>query len=381
MKRMDLFDELTYIDDDLILEAHETPVLRKQNILFRLASVTAIIFLMAISVFGVTSGRSEIIVTPTDNGSMVSFRSLDIWPVEESDWYPQNVPEGYEKKWIGSYEKHYRYITFVDDDDGKLMLAYGPARYMPGYSIDDHTGGEFIRVGKHEGRIFSAGTEEIRYDSGKPVSVQVYREWLFWVDGEQKLGFMLRYASTEKLDLISIAESIVQVDTLEATFQIEADAAVRKLGDYRPEWMTAGYEYVITYGSPVNPLMNRNEPGYVHRVYRNMQNYEVHLFYEYIPRHLSSTASAIIDIDADLLEASIDLNGTPATYYETPWGAAKAIVWQRQDVEGIPLTFSLYSDGISSTESISKDDLIHMAESIEMVNAADTSHFDRQSGK
>jgi len=381
MNQMDLFEHLSDIDDDLIMDADNIPVHRKQRVLLRLALVAALISLMVVSVFGVTRGRAEIVVTPTDSGYMVNFRNLDIWPVEESDWYPQKLPAGYEEKWIGSYENHFRYITFVDDDDGKLMLTYGPARYMPGYSIDDHTDGGFRRVENHEARTFSAVTEEIRYSSGKPVSVQVYSEWLFWVDGEQKMGYMLRYASIEKLDLISIAESIVQVDTLEATFQIEADAAVRKLGDYRPEWMPEGYEYVITYGRSINPLMNTNYPGYVHRVYRNTQNYEVNLFYEYIPRHLSSTAGAIIDIGADLLEVSIDLNGTPATYYETPWGAAKAIVWQRQDVEGIPLTFTLYSDGISTTESISKNDLIHMAESITMINAADTSHFDRQSGR
>lgn len=380
MNQMDLFEQLTDIDDDLIMDADNIPVHRKQSVLFRLALVAALISLMVVSAFGVTRGRAEIVVTPKDSGYVVKFQNLDIWPVEESDWYPQNLPAGYEEKWIGSYENHFRYITFVDDADGKLMLTYGPARYMPSYSIDDHTGGEFIRVGKHEARTFSAVTEEIRYDSGKPVSVQVYSEWLFWVDGEQKLGFVLRYASTEKLNLISIAESVVQVDTLEATFQIEADAAVKKLGDYRPEWMPEGYEYVITYGSPINPLMNTNYPGYVHRVYRNMQNYEVNLFYEYIPKHLSSTAGSLIDIGVDLIEESIDLNGTAATYYETPWGAAKAIVWQRQDIEGIPLTFTLYSDGISSTESISKDDLIHMAESIVMINAADTSHFELYGG-
>lgn len=381
MNQMELFEHLTDIDDDLILDADNIPAPRKQSVLFRLALVAVLMSLMAISAFGVTRGRAEIVVTPTDNGSVVRFQSLDIWPVEESDWYPQIIPAGYEEKWIGSYENHSRAMTFADEEDGKLMLTYGPARYMPGYTIDGVADGEFIRVGKHEARKFSIATEQIRYASGKPESVQIYSEWLFWVDGDHKLGFVLRYVAAEKLDLISIAESIVQVDTLEATFQIDADAAVRKLGDYSPEWMPDGYFYVITYGNPINPLMNTNYPGYVHRVYRNEQNYQVHLFYEYIPSHLTSTASAIISIGVDMMEESIDLNGTPATYCETPWGAALAVIWQREDTEGIPLTFTLYSDGISSTESISKDDLIRMAESIVMIAAADTSHFEWQGGK
>ena len=74
----------------------------------------------------------------------------------------------------------------------------------------------------------------------------------------------------------------------------------------------------------------------------------------------------------------IDLNGIPAQYYETEWGVPLAIVWEREDVENFPLTFTLYSDGLSTAQSISKEDLIRMAEQITLVTEADTTHFERR---
>lgn len=374
MNQMELFEHLTDIDDALILDVDNIPARQKSGVLLRLVLVAALISLMTVTITAATRGMAKIVVTPTDTGYMVGFANLDIKPPEHSDWYPQSLPAGYEEKYVSSNEQHFRSITFMDGEDGKLMFTYGPAGYIPDYTIEGSASSERTRVGRFDARMFSTVTEQTDYIDGKAVSVQVYDEWLFWVDGERKLGFVLRYAAVEKLDLISIAESVIQVEQLEATYQYTADAAVVKLGDYRPGWMPEGYEYVITYGDPINPLLSPDYPGHVHRVYRNEWNYEVHLFYEYIPVYRSSRAGVVM---GNLIQEAIDLNGTPATYYETPWGAAYAIVWQRQDVERIPLTFTLYSDGISSTESISKEDLIRMAESITMIMAADTSHFER----
>lgn len=380
MNHMEIFEHLTDIDDALIMDADSIPAYQKRSVLPRFILVAALISIMAVTVFAAAIARAEIVVVPTDTGYTVTFRNLDVWPVEHSDWYPKNLPAGYEEKEIGSYESHSRSIAFVNGDDGKLMLTYGPARYMPDYTIDGSASCDIVHVGNYEAYSFSAVTEQIRYNEGKISPIQVYDEWLFWVDGERKMGFLLRYAATEKLDLITIAESVVQVDPLEAANHDNADAAIVKLGDYRPTWIPAGYEYITTYGCPINTLMNPDYPGYVHSVYRNERNYEVNLFYEYIPKNKSSIAGTILDIETKTLRESIDLNGIPATYYETQWGTAYAIVWQRQDVEGVALTFTLYSDGISSTESISKEDLIRMAESIVMINAADTSHFELQGG-
>lgn len=372
MNQMEFFEHFADIDDDLILDADCTPAGQKRGILRRFVVAAALISLLAVTVIGLPRGRAEIVVTPMDPGYMVRFQSLDVWPTEQSDWYPQSLPAGYEEQWVGSDEYHTRSITFSNGTDGKLMLTYGPARDMPGYIMEDS--GESTRVGRHDARSFSAVTEQTDWIGGNVVQVQVHDEWLFWVDGERKLGFVLRYVAREPLDLNAIAQSVAQVAPLEATYQSTADAAVVKLGDYRPGWMPEGYAYITTYGDPTNPLMIPNYPGHVHRVYRNEGNYEVHLFYEFIPKGRGSRAAVI---DNDLVEVPIELNGIPATYYETAWGAAYAIVWQRQDAEGIPLTFTLYSDGISSTQSISRDDLIRMAESITMVTAADTSHFER----
>lgn len=375
MKGEKLFEAFSDLSDELLQDLDHAPVKHSGGLVRRVLLAAAVISLLTISAIGSVMGSAEIRVTPHEDGCMVMFLNRSMGPVEQVDWYPLALPEGYSVSMIDSNEHHFRSIAFEDGDDGKLRLTYGPARYMPGYVVEGTSEGVHTKVGGDQALLFTTVTPATDYSTGAPMEIQVHAGWLFWFDEESKHSFVLRYAAKEELDLVAIAESVTPTDPLVFTYKSFADAAVVKMGDYQPMWLPDGYRLVDTYGFPTSANYGVTERGYVHRLYRNAENYEVHLYYEYIPRRHTSNVSELHG--AEPME-QIDLNGIPAQYYETEWGVPLAVVWEREDAENFPLTFTLYSDGLSTAQSISKEDLIRMAEQITLVAEADTTHFERR---
>lgn len=375
MKGEKLFDAFSDLSDELIQDLDHAPAKRSGGLVRRVLLAAAVISLLAVSAIGSVVGSAEIRVMPHEDGCIVMFLNRKMGPVEQVDWYPRTLPEGYTEFMIDSNEHHFRSISFWDGDDGKLRLTYGPARYMPGYVVEGISEGIHTKVGGDQALLFTTATPVTDYSTGVPREIQAHAGWLFWFDEESKHSFVLRYAAKEELDLISIAESVTRTDPLTFTYRHFADAAVVKLGDYQPMWLPDGYQLVDTYGFPTSKYHGFTDPGYVHRLYRNAEQFEAHLYYEYIPHRLTSNVSELHGAEPT---EQLDLNGIPAQYYETEWGVPLAVVWTREDVENFPLTFTVYSDGLSTTQSISRDDLIHMAEQITMVTEADTTHLERR---
>lgn len=371
MKEMELFELLTDIDDAYITEVDALRPQRRRKTALRLVLLAALLPIIVVCAVASARSRAELTVTATDDGYSVLFRSTDDWPTEWTDWYPQSLPEGYTEKRVSSDESYCRNIVFLNGKYSALTLTYGLPRYLPAYSVAGEQA-ENVQVGKYQALHFTAVTEQTLYLDGALALTPVYHDWLFWVDGENKLGFVLQAVSLTQLDLQAVAQSIARVDTLPSGGQPDADAAMVKLGDYNPQWLPEGYRHVATYGTPAYPLTSRWYSGYVHKRYRNADYYELHLFYEFIAQGQTSCAGVI---DDTLLPEAITVGGYDAVYYETPWGAPYAVVWSREDVAGVPLTFTLYADAIAGAQSISRDELLRIAEGITMTTAANTTHF------
>lgn len=375
MKGMKLFEAMTELDDDLLLDAYAPKPAARLG--WKITLVAAVVSLLVVTVFASVVGRAEIVATPRENGYAVTFRAVDLLPSDVGYWYPQELPEDYEAHWIGSNEGNRQSMNFICDrrlnftigDGGVIHFTYGVAWNMPEYVLENVYASEKCQISGHQAQLFRSGHETTVIRDGEIRNVTVYEDWLFWIDAERKIGFMLRFVGYTPVDLVAMAESVTQVEELTATYEVDVGAAVMKLGDYDLPWLPADYAYAATYGRPAYPLTRDPYSGYVHKVYRDPEFHELHLYYEYLPNGCSSIAG----VDAQLLQASaLDLNGVAATYYETPEGEPYAIVWQREDTARITLTFTLRTDSLLLPADMTKEELIRAAESLALTQPADT---------
>ena len=375
MKGLRLFEEMTELDDDLILEVCEPKP--RNRIGWKIVLLAAMVSMMAVTVFAAVAGRAEIAVTPVEDGYSVVFRSRDLWPVDVGYWYPGELPEGYEIHWIGSNEGNRQNMTFTCDkylnhtygDQGVINFTYGVASQMPDYTLEHMDTVESLKIGQHDARSFQRSNEATVFRDGTFQDVTVWEQWLFWTDAQKRIGFVLHFVGYEPVDLAAMAEGVGQVEMLTATYENDVGAAVMKLGNYDVQWLPEGYAYSAVYGKPSYPWVNDPELGYVHKVYRNAAFYELHLYYEYLPGKTESIALTQPEL---LTSFPIDLGGIEATYYETADGQPYAVVWQRKDTERIELTFTLRTDGLPMEGGVTREELIRMACSVELTEAADT---------
>lgn len=110
MKPMDLFDELTYIDEGFVLEAHETPAPRHSRLTLRRAAVllAAVIAAVVMSVAAVATMTED-----------MDAKLLSLWSEMAKDGYYGYF--GYDDNY--RYELH-RYMEELDDREVEIGLVH-----------------------------------------------------------------------------------------------------------------------------------------------------------------------------------------------------------------------------------------------------------------
>ncbi|MBE6950783.1 MAG: hypothetical protein E7451_05535 [Ruminococcaceae bacterium] len=373
MNGMKLFEALSGLDDDLILTQTQEPPVRIHRRLRRLLIAAAAAVLLSITALGIAQGSGRIDLQELDGQTILSFRALDIFPVEVGGWYPTQLPDGYEVYFIGDNADNTQTINFTNGEVGYLQLCFGEVKQMPDYTLSEDAALQNIRIGEHDALLSKAIFEKTALRGGHVVTLQIHTDGLFWIDSQNRLAYALRYQGEDPLDLIPIAESIAPTEALSPTYQDFAKAATVKLGDYAPTWLPEGYQFVSLHGNPVNPLMHPEEQGHVRKVYQNAEHYRIDLFYEYLP----DGSASVTDVDPALLTATpARVGDLDAVCYTSVDGTAYAVVWQREDAVGIPLTFTLRCNSVSSGEYVTMEELLKIAESVTLLTPANTAAFD-----
>lgn len=348
----------------------------------RLAVIAAVICVLALTTAAVAATIARISmdvrsvqVEESGDTYTVAFKPTDAEPINLGDWYPDALPEGLELKYVSSGESGMRLLYFSGEEEF-FLFGYAKANEERTFQVQHVDSVEWLDVGNVKGCLFTRMGGEQFQDSAilltpeKAVTKNhkgVRQQILFWTDEDRGIGFVLNYVGEGDYDLTAIARSVAETaEPLAYTFQIGAEAAVRKLGDYQPGWLPEGYSLSGEYGETCNPLMSPDWYGYVHRVYRNEDYYELHLYYEYIPKGEMSQVILNAQSCHPVLIGQIQ-----GSVLEAGDGTALGIVWEQTDEFGIALTFTVCADDWSEEE------LLAFAQSVYCAQEANTDRFER----
>lgn len=354
MTGKDLFFALTELDDELILETPEARprAHRPARLGLRIAVIAALVALLVVTA-GAALLRGSLELSPIQiengrDGYVVSFRATDDQPVEMESWYPDWLPEGMEMYWSTTNEWGYQTLQFRGQEE-YFALSYGKMGQLPDKTLTSVRELEAITIGTCPGYW-----------------IVDMAPLLVWADQQRGIAFWLVAVNLSQDTMIAIAESVAPTDYIPGRYQYEADAARVKLGDYDLQHLPQGYGLYQIYGAPCNPISFPANYGYVHKVYRDVQYYELHLYYE----HTSLFEPSRVELPhGSRLE--IDLRGQTAWLICDDLGNPCAVSWEQTDPNGIRLLFTLKADHLT------RKDLLEAAESLVCVTQADTTHFKR----
>lgn len=354
MNGQELFFSLTDMDDQMILDARESPPRLHHPLRtgLRVALIAALIGALVITAGAVIfRGSLELAPLQIENerdGYVISFRATDNQPVVMESWYPQWLPDGMEMYWSTSDEYGYQVLHFRNETQG-FDLAYGKMGQLPDKTLTN------VKV-----------LEEITIGSCSGFWILDMNPILVWADQHRGIAFWLIGANLDKDTMLTIAKSLAPTDYIPGRYQYEADAARVKLGDYDLQHLPEGYELYQIYGTPCNPISYPSDYGYVHKVYRNDQYYELHLYYE----HISIFESSRVELPQGTTQ-QVNLNGQSVWLTCDIDGTLCAVSWAQTDSHGIQLLFTLKADHLTRPE------LLETASSLICTTEADTAHFDR----
>ncbi len=356
MNGQELFFSLTDVDDQMILDARESPPqlhhpLRTGLLVALIAALIAALVVTAGAVL--LRGSLELSPIQVENGRegyVVSFRATDDQPVRMESWYPQWLPDGMEMTWSTTDELGYQVLSFQSEAQF-FSLAYGKMGQIPDKTLSSVREIEAVTIGACPGYwIVDANPT------------------LVWADQQLGIAFWLigAGANIDRETMVTIAESVAPTDYIPGRYQYEADAARVKLGDYTLRDLPPGYVLYQTYGSPCNPIGYPADYGYVHKVYRNGQYYSLHLYYE----HTSIFEPSRVELPSGTRQ-EITLGGWNAWLIHDDLGNPCAVSWELTDSNGIRLLITVKAD------CLTREELLNTAGSLICLTPANTVHFAR----
>lgn len=196
-------------------------------------------------------------------GEKVTFDEVRDEFVELGNFYPQQIPAGYELTFVSSgTPMQNREIRYENGTGGMIrfdLYLGDPASYVEVYEIENKT------------EVDVNGLPGILYQQKGDTRT------LVWADEDHGYGFVLR-VNDPAVDILTVAESVAEGEALKPTHSEETKKALEELGDFSPQYLPEGYEELEVQGWP---LMEDSWYSYVRKWYINKaENHTIYFEYE-----------------------------------------------------------------------------------------------------
>ena len=272
-------------------------------------------------------------------------RELSDSYVELGYWLPECIPEGYEQTFISDRAYDSQTILYGNAAGNEIRYEYAKPSGFGGVTMYGVISEETVVIGESEGVLFR----------------KTYGSSLFWTREAEGLGFWLS-ADDPAVDLVEMAQSVAACEPFRSE-QADANtaAALEQLGDYNPAWLPDGFEERDAAGIPIP---EDGWYGYIRKFYTDYAtNRELCLSYEpfVIPADVNESEPAAYFVQIQTSEERTDVvteetlvNEMTAVICINP--RTNAVHWLDEE-QGLMFTVS--------SASVSVEELLHIAESVE----------------
>ena len=199
----------------------------------------------------------------THEGEKVQFEEVHDVFIELGSWYPQEIPEGYTISFVSDGAPYQNQNIIYKNDAGDEIWYWI-------YIADPASDAEIYDIlSKNEVEI--NGQDGILYEQAGD-----YRT-LVWINEDQGFGFKLSTDDTA-VDLIAMAESTSEGETLTPSRSEETKQAIAELGDFSPTYLPEGFEEQGVQASPLSA--GGDWYSYVRKWYVNKEE-NTQIYFEY----------------------------------------------------------------------------------------------------
>lgn len=253
MNANDLLDIIGETPEQYVLDAAEYKTNTKLNnsrFLLIAAIVGTTLLLMGSGIASLVSMRvgevklnvrswetqaAETIVTEK-TGEKVEFEKTKDVYVELGSYYPQEIPEGYTMTFVSEGAPLQNQRIDYEDETGHV-IHFGIYIGDPSSDVEvyDIVSKKDININGQDGILYEQKND--------------YR-MLVWVNESQGYGFALK-TNDAAVDLVAMAKSTDEGETLVPTRTPSTMKAIEQLGDYYPEYLPEGYVEQGTMGCPL----------------------------------------------------------------------------------------------------------------------------------
>ena len=353
MKAEDLFLAIGQAEDWQLLEsepAGKEHTMKKTSKLIRnLLIAAALTALLSVTVYAAVNARIQLNVTkgqeePTGTYDVeIDYRRTGNEYLELGDYYPQQLPEGYQCSFISDKAMGFQRLEF-EDEAGEfafdLTMELGSEGLQKG--IQNVISEEAVTIGTCPGTLYTqAGGSRC----------------LTWFDEEAGVGFLLS-ARDKSLDIVAIAQSVAPGEPLTPTRSAGEQKALEELGDYRITGLPENYSQTDFMASPLEE--GGGWYAYVRRWYSDKVSTDSTVYFEY--EHFTLVSDTPQEHD------TVPVENTPETILEYQGGGDPATV---QDMPAViddgrvswvdwdaHVVFSIYSS------QLSREALLNLAQSV-----------------
>lgn len=275
-------------------------------------------------------------------GYTVTLERGDSGYIAYEPWYPQWVPEGYTREFVGNKAYGRQDVRYANSNGSWIEFDFYFRLSPRGWRFDSAELPEQVDVNGHIGY-------KILSDRGWSV---------VWTDEERGFGFQI--TGPADADLLKIAQSVAPGPELEATNADMTEAALKQLGDYQ---FTALPEGMFEDGIAGWPLEKEDDwYSYVRRWYYSWES-DAQFYFTY-ETYVSDSEDAAA-LCRMLLSGSgqpieeVTVCGCPGAAIQN--GDTATLVWADGDgAEG--MIFQMSSEGFTAEE------LVKIAQSVKKMN-------------
>ena len=168
-------------------------------------------------------------------GEKVNFDEVADVYIELGSYYPQEIPDGYELTFVGDTAYQQQTIRYENADGNIIRFTIYLPHHAANAEIYDIVKKTDVLVDGHAGILYEQASGH---------------RTLVWTDPAQGFGFEL-YASDGAVDILSMARSTAEGESLTPSRSHKTVEAIAELGDFDPSYLPDGFEEENVMGSPI----------------------------------------------------------------------------------------------------------------------------------
>lgn len=354
MNAEELFLAIGQATDAQLLEceaSHQEVIqMRKSSKLIRNSLIAAALTaLLAVTAYAAVNARIQQKVTRREAETTayeveIDYQRTGSEYLELGDYYPQQIPEGYQCSFISDKSMGFQRLVF-ENAAGEFAFDLSMELGSEGLqkTMTDVVSEEAVMIGACPGTLYSqlGGSRS-----------------LTWYDEAAGVGFFME-ALDESVDLLAIARSVAPSEPLIPTQSAGQQKALEELGDYRITGLPENYSQTDFMASPLED--GGGWYAYVRRWYGDKVSTDSTVYFEYEHFNLVSDepsnheTAPVENSPATILEyqgggESVTIQNMPAAIAD---GRVSWVDWEAQVV------FSIIAD------QLSREELIALAQSVQ----------------